>query len=281
MKNLVEIMKGFFIGIAGVMPGVSGGAFAMALGIYDKLIDAVANFFKTPIKSIKSVWQYIIGVGLGSIFSVLALSYILNRFPVPTTMLFIGLILGTLPIILNQVNDKDIKTSDIFAFVIAMCFILAISFFKTSEKIASINNIFVMIIIGIIYVITTVVPGVSGTMILMGLGYYEPMLDLFSSFITNILTFSFKEASSQLILLIPFVISVIISFVLIAKLVKWLIKKYNSQFNWVVLGVIVASPFPVIFSLNLYSMTIASKFISIFTFVCGILIASAMSKYEK
>lgn len=281
MKNLIEIVKGFFIGIAGVMPGVSGGTFAMVMGIYDKLISAVANFFKEPIKSIKSVWQYIIGVFIGAVFSVLALSYVLDIYPVPVTALFIGLILGSIPMLLANVKDKKITVSDVFSFVIAILFILALGFLKVNEKVVDINNVFVLILIGAIYVISTVVPGISGTMILMGLGYYKPMLDIISSFIKNILTLNFSLAFNQFVLLIPFVISVIISFVIMAKLVKWLIKKYNSQFNWVVLGIIVASPFPVIFGLNYQGMSTIQIIVSGFAFICGIFTVVLLAKYQK
>lgn len=283
MKNLIEIIKGFFIGVAGILPGVSGGTFSIILGIYGKLIDATANLLKNPIKSIKSIWQYIVGIGFGMIFSILVLSYVLNIYPLQVTTLFIGLILGSIPIMLKEVDIKKIKKKYILAFLISIFFMILIALYDNvqNEQTSSVMNSFSLIISGIIYAITTVVPGISGTVILIGLGYYIPLITMISEFLKNLLTLNIFLAFSQFIVLIPFIFSVIIGFIVVAKIVKLIMKEYKTMFNWIVFGIVVSSPFPVILDLKFFEFTLKNVFSSILTLVIGYLIATLMLKFEK
>ena len=118
---LVLVIKGFIIGIANIIPGVSGGTLAITLGIYEKLINAVSHF----ISNIKENLKLIIPILVGAILSLAILSnvisYALEHFKVPTTLFFLGLIVGGLPLIYKKV-DKSINASNILIIIILSFF---------------------------------------------------------------------------------------------------------------------------------------------------------------
>lgn len=281
MKTIIEIIKGILIGIANIIPGVSGGTLAIVMGIYNKLIDAVNDFFKAPIKAIKSVWVYIVGIGIGVCGSIIGVSYFLEKYPIPITMLFIGLIVGAIPLMISQVDNKKIEKKDIISFCVLMIIILLLPFISTqSATDASTGNFFMMFIMGIIAAFSIVVPGVSGSMLLMTFGYYKPIADLASEVIKSILKFDIGTVFSDGLVLIPFAIGLILGVILTAKLIKYLLDKFSKAVNWGVLGLIVASPFPVILGLDIGSAKILNILLGIVTFGVGAITSNLLTKIK-
>ena len=114
------------MGIANVIPGLSGGTLAVAIGIYERLINALADALKHPIKALKEVWLILVGIVIGILFSVLGVTYMLEHFEVPSTMLFVGFILGSLPIVIKEVENVKIEKKDIFAFIFMLVMVIAL-----------------------------------------------------------------------------------------------------------------------------------------------------------
>ena len=102
MEYLILILKGMIIGVANIIPGVSGGTLMIILGLYEEIISTISHFFRDFKKSLKLV----IPLGIGMILSILILSKLisvcLKDYPFPTTLFFIGLILGGLPLLWNK-----------------------------------------------------------------------------------------------------------------------------------------------------------------------------------
>lgn len=117
MATLWLIIKGMFMGISNIIPGVSGGTMAVSLGIYDDLIFSVSNFFSDWKKSLKFLLPLGIGLGGGVVFFAYAIELLLTQYVFPTTLAFIGLILGGLPILYKDFQKslkkkkKSISTS--------------------------------------------------------------------------------------------------------------------------------------------------------------------------
>lgn len=283
MKNIIEILKGILIGVANVIPGVSGGTLAIVMGIYDKLINAVTGIFKSPIKCIKEVWVYVIGIALGSAFSVVGVTYLLNKFPIFTTLLFVGLILGAIPLITSQVNSKKVQVQDILIFCMFVLLIVLLPFIGTATVTHSVisANWLIMVGIGFIAAITIVVPGVSGTMILMALGYYESIMSVSSELIQALVKLDFNVIYTDLLILFPFILGIIVGVILIAELIKWLLKKYTKTVHFAILGLVVSSPFPVILNLNLSKANISSLVSGLFALILGAIIANTVIKINK
>lgn len=272
MSIIIEIIKGAIIGIANVIPGLSGGTIAVSMGIYEKLIHCINNVFKTPIKCLKEMWTYIVGIGIGIVLAVFGITYLFEVSPVPTAMLFVGLILGAIPTIGGKVDEKHISKRDIITFVVFLAVIISIPFLKGSVATVNENSIvtyFIMFVMGIVAAATMVIPGVSGSMMLMAFGYYEYIMATISEFITAAVTFEFAALWDKTLVLVPFCIGVLIGIIVIAKLIEWLLKHHKRTVYWGILGLLVASPFPIIINLDMSGLNIIVVVISIAACVVG------------
>ncbi|MCX8074461.1 MAG: DUF368 domain-containing protein [Clostridia bacterium] len=283
MKYFIDAIKGIIIGVANIIPGISGGTLAIVMGIYDKLINAVTEIFKNPIKAIKSVWIYAAGISIGVILSIIGVSYFLDTNPIPTTALFVGLIVGSIPIIIGQVENKKVDYVDIIVFSLLLFMVIALPYlnFSGTDTQADTSNFFIMIILGILAAFSIVAPGVSGTMILMSLGYYEKLMSITSELIKATLKFDVQAIISNFVVMLPFGIGIVIGIVLTAKLIKWLFEKYSKASNWGILGLLVASPFPVILNLNISTASTFSLIFGVISFAVGIVASNLLIKLNK
>ncbi len=282
MNKLIDVIKGAVMGIANVIPGLSGGTIAVSIGIYNKLITAIADFIKHPIKAIKEIWPIILGIIIGIIFSVLGITYMLENYEVPSTMLFVGFILGSLPIIIKEVQNKKVYKKDITAFIVMMLIVMILpilGLLGVTVQNVSMNPI-ILLIIGVVSAATMIVPGVSGSMVLMTIGYYDKIMLAISSCILSLKEFNINELFSNVLVLLPFGIGVIVGIFLMAKLMKWLINKYKNTTNWAILGLIAASPFAIITKIDVKSASILELVISVVTFSVGYIIAYFLCKLD-
>ena len=98
MKAFFDILRGVVIGLANIIPGVSGGTMMVSMGIYDTIIGCINSLFKDFKRCIKALWPYALGMVLGILGLAKLITFLLGTYPLPTNMAFIGLILGGLPI---------------------------------------------------------------------------------------------------------------------------------------------------------------------------------------
>ena len=124
MKHIVLGIKGFFIGLANIIPGVSGGTLAITLGIYEQLIGCISHIFKNLKENIK----FLLPIGIGAVLSIVtlshAISFSLENYVLPTILFFIGAILGGLPMLINKVSGYKLKISNIIIFIISFSLII-------------------------------------------------------------------------------------------------------------------------------------------------------------
>ena len=283
MKKIIEMIKGAIMGIANVIPGLSGGTIAVSMGIYEKLINALSDLLKHPIKALKEVWPILLGIVIGIVFSIVGITYMLENYEVPSTMLFVGFILGSLPLIIREVEHKKIKSQDITAFLVMMVVVIVfplLGIFGIGIKEAVMNPI-LLLIVGIIAAATMIVPGVSGSMMLMIMGYYDKIMSAIKDCIFSLTEFNIPELFSNVLVLVPFGIGVLVGIFLMAKLMKWFMSKYKTTTNWAILGLIVASPFAIITNMDLAAATVIELVISVVTFAVGYGLAYYLSNLDK
>ncbi|MBQ8412207.1 MAG: DUF368 domain-containing protein [Lachnospiraceae bacterium] len=261
MNFLVDIIKGIFVGIANIIPGVSGGTMAVSFGIYDKILSSISNLFKDFKKSFKTLLPVAIGMVVGIIGFSFAIDWLLRNYPFATSAAFTGLILGGLPAILQSLKDgwnKDTKKSiivNLFLFavlasiVICMCFVNgdAESGILITVSGPMIIKLFFM---GIIAAATMVIPGVSGSLVLMILGYYFGILTAVKDFISALKGLDFKELLNQALILAPFALGCFVGVIFISKLIEWLFNHYASATFSGILGLIIASPFSIFYKVQ-------------------------------
>ncbi len=250
---LKNIVCGIIIGIANIIPGVSGGTMMVSMGVYDRIIHCITHLFKEFKKSMLYLLPILVGMGAAIIASSFGLEYLFGHFPVQTNLLFIGLVLGGLPAIWKRVRDtRQEKGVGIRAGHIAACvifFALVVFLAAIGEKEGAAANMsftFVNVLklfgVGIVASATMVIPGVSGSMMLLLMGYYNPILETINDFIRSLTAFDVPGILAGCGVLIPFGIGVVFGIFAIAKLVEILFDRYPLYAYWAIIGLIVASP---------------------------------------
>lgn len=243
--NIFLIIKGFIMGIANIIPGVSGGTLAIILGIYEKFIGAISHFFRDFKENFKFLLFVFIGIGLAIITMSNVIDYSYNNFPIPTTLFFVGLVIGGIPLLYNKVKGKaEMKKASswvIFAitFMIVIFMALANKIFTGIGAVDFTNmnliGYILLFVVGAVAAATMIIPGVSGSLVLMLLGYYYPIINLLKE-----LT-QFNNIGSNLIIAIVFGAGILVGIVLISKLIEFLFNKYETKTYFGVLGFIFAS----------------------------------------
>ena len=262
MEFFGNIIKGVMIGIANIIPGVSGGTMAVSLGIYDRLIGAVSGLFKEFKKNIAFLIPIIISCGIGIVGFTYAIEYLLDKHTFVTCMAFVGLILGGLPAIISSMKSKmtsgGIGVFGILAFVIAFVISGGMPLLKESKDALTVIavtpvNMVILFILGVVASATMVIPGVSGSMMLMIFGYYYAIINTIKTFLDNLRAFDLMGMKDGILLLAPFGIGVILGIFLIAKLITFLFEKYGVQTFCAILGLVISSPIAIFINTGLVS----------------------------
>ena len=236
----MDILRGIAIGIAFIIPGFSGGSIAAILGIYEKLIGAIADIFSDFKNSIKTLFPIGLGMVIGIISLLFPLSWALESFPIPTVSLFVGLAIGGMPSINDNVRGKRITYKNLIAMIIPAVIVLAISFMPigADKNLTSLSfgGYALLFLIGILGSSALVVPGISGSMLLLILGYYNPIVNL----VTDHLLLG-KDIGISILVLGITAIGIAVGFIGISAIMKFLLKNYPRATYFAIIGFIAGS----------------------------------------
>lgn len=278
---LSYFIKGMAIGIANAIPGVSGGTIAFVLGIYEKLTYSISSF---PTALIKLRWKdlaeslkILIPVFLGVIISIFLFLNIINRlflsFPIPTKIFFVGLVLGSFPFVTKTVEKYNLKVFIAFflgAFIMSVFVYFNINT-PAGETTYSGDFSFLygikLFFCGIAAAIAMVIPGISGSLLLLILGEYQNI----SYFVSNLF-----PNFDNIYPLIFLGIGVVIGIFAISKLITILIQKYRAILFGFVLGILIVS----FLSLwpNITSLSVPMLAATVLSMCLGFLVAIIMEK---
>jgi len=225
---MILILKGIIIGIGKIIPGVSGSMLAISMGIYQKLIDSVNNFFKQTKESFKFLFKIAIGVLISMVFFSNIILDCLNKYYLITIFFFIGLIIGGFDDIKRNTNKK-------YNYIAIISFILItiLGFININNQVNiknSLLNFLYFAFIGFMDDVTMVVPGISGTATLMMLGAYEKVMGLYSNI------FNLSLLLENIKLLIPYILGIGIGIILTVKLINYLFKNFKERTYSSILG---------------------------------------------
>lgn len=263
---MINVFKGFIIGIGKIVPGVSGALLSILMGVYDKSVYYINNFKDNKEESIK----YLLPLGIGIIISIVFFSkiinYLLDNYYIITMLFFIGLIIGTIPSITKNVEKKDY-----YIVIISFILFLLISFRGEKNNYIlnnSITDIIVFFLSGILEAIGTAVPGVSSTALLMTMGTYKIII----SSIGNITDISSTITNLKIIL--PFSIGTVFGLIIVVKIINYLFEKHHNKAYSVILGVLISTIIVMIINTFKYSNSIIEIAIGIILMIAGINISS-------
>ena len=282
MNFILDMLKGAVIGIANVIPGVSGGTMAVSMGIYNKLISSVSHLFSQFKKSIRTLLPILIGCVIGIVCFTYAIKYLLTNQPLPTCLTFLGLILGGVPVLIREMKTgirksrrRKLTAMNGLAFLMMFLLAAALPFLKESTDTlttltATPGTMIVLFFMGIIAAATMVIPGVSGSMILMILGYYYGVINSITGFMDALKAGNWNALLGEAAILIPFGIGCVLGIFLIAKLIEYLFERHTVSTYAAILGLILSSPFGIFHNTGaLAHVTVGGLIIGIILMIAG------------
>lgn len=240
MKSfLYRVLCGFCLGISVFAPGISGSIMAIIMGIYDKLLDIASN----PFKNFKNNFRFLFPLGIGALISlvlfILVFSYLFDTYEKAVFMLFIGLIVGNLPTVYKEARKSKFKWYYVLGTVAAFAVSLVVGIMSegTGEMQVARENTGLMYIAlsGALAGFSSLVPGMSVSMILIVMGVYDYLI---------------ASAKSLDIVTIAVVgIAFVLSMVLSSKLIKFIFSKFSGMAHFMVLGFLIGSVSGIFFTL--------------------------------
>ncbi|MDR0509128.1 MAG: DUF368 domain-containing protein [Candidatus Methanoplasma sp.] len=234
-SGLKKFFIGTLIGIVSTVPGVSGAVLAVCFGIYERVVADIADI----VHKIRDDFWFLATIGLGIAFGIIMISfgldYVIDNYRVASMLLFLGLILGQLPE-LWKFTEPAIKISaaDIAAFavgIVIMSFFLVLG--ASEEKVLShdLMSCLYMVLIGVIFSVSHLAPGISGSTVLLAMGLLAPLMSTIAEFD---------------ILIIPLLVGVFIGLIGFAKIVHYALTNYRKSTYMMILGLTVGSIFVII-----------------------------------
>ena len=250
---IINFIKGIFIGLALVIPGLSASTFAVVTGLYDKIIFAANNLRKEFKKSLIFLMPIGLGAAVGILASVGAIVQVMYRFPLQSYAFFIGLVLGSIPTIYSKVKGgTKTKSNYIFA-VLGFAIIVVLSFTVPSDDVAAIAEIenvgqFIAIFTaGIISCFLLAVPGVSGALILVLLGQFATVYGAVGNFAQMFfMILRGQEGALELgldsgAIVLAFFVGAVIGLIAAAKIIGYLIERFEIKVYFAVMGLVLGA----------------------------------------
>ena len=225
---IFRFVKGMFIGTGAILPGVSGGALAAVFGIYERIIDFLADLRRDFLKNV----LYFIPVVLGGVFGMVVLAYPLEYFlqtaEIQVLWCFVGCILGTLPALFREAGKKGRKPGHlVLTAVTAVVGFIGLALARQYLDVSLPQNFGTWLLAGVIFALGMIVPGLSPSNFLVYLNLYKPM------------TAGIKSLDFSVIL--PLTLGAVLCIVLFARLMKKVIEvAYAGAFHFI-LGIVIAS----------------------------------------
>ena len=271
--------KGIFMGIADAMPGISGGTIALLLGIYEELIESISElkislFSKLINKGFKSFWEklngnfllvLVSGIGISLISFVKISASFLESFPLFIWSFFLGLIFATVYVIYKLINQWH--NLNFFFLIISIIFSIFLSSFSAYDT-DEISLLYILFS-GIIASSAMILPGISGSLILVILGVYAYLIKALDNL--------------EIIVIFTFISGAIIGLLGFSKILKYLFNNHRDATYTIMLGLVIGSieniwPWNKSFSTELSNLNL---FLSISLVILGFVIVVLLEKIKK
>ena len=269
---MILFLKGFLIGIAKIIPGVSGAMLAINFNVYEKTIDALTHFFPNW----KNNLLFLLKIGTGIILAIILCSnliiLLLNNYKFITMMFFTGLIMGgTYNFAININYNK--KSIIILLLTIIIIYILSSLITTNNYQITGkfFDNIF-FFLGGIIEIFAGIVPGISGTALQLMLGIYNNILEMIAKI------FDFNYVINHLNLYISYAIGMFVSLILTLSLINYLIKKHRQTSSLIILGLSLSSIILLLTITFKTPFTLMELIIGIMLLFIGLLLSCILDK---
>lgn len=240
MDMVKFVIFGAIVGVANIIPGVSGGTMAVILKIYDRLIETLS------LKNVKKNLPFIIPLGIGAAVGIVlfskAIEFLLGNYPMATNFTFMGLILGSIPMIFQRARGEKMEAKGMVSFLVALVVMVVIALLKPAESNAVLAltplNLLILFGASAISTFAMILPGISGSFVMLVLGVYTTVL----SSISGVFTWPIDGVTWLCVgMLIPVGLGCIVGLIFGSKLVDVLIRKQPQATYFAILGLVVGS----------------------------------------
>lgn len=278
---LKQILQGMVIGLSNVIPGVSGGTMMVAMGLYDKLIHAITHIRKEFKESLKLLLPIVLGMGIAVVAFAKLVEFLLTAYPIQTNFAFCGLIAGSLPFILKKVKGHSVTVDKLIPFLVFFVLVIGMALLgesggKTADVTFGFVNVLKLFGTGIVAAATMVVPGVSGSMMLMLLGYYDVIIKTVNVCVESLVSFDMAKLLEAVGVLAPFGIGVLVGIGVIAKLIEYIFAKAEIHAYYAIIGLILASPIAILLKTDWSNGSLAAVLVGLVTFAAGAFVAGKL-----
>lgn len=263
---LFKVLKGAFVGLGAVLPGISGGVLCVVFGIYKTIMEFLADPFKKFKTHFPVLLPYGIGVIVGFLGVAKVLAFLLDKYPAPSVCVFIGLIVGMLPSLFREAGEKGRTKGSYIALIVAMIAVFALLISLQVLSVSIEPNFLWYLFCGFCLALSVIAPGMSFSTLLMPLGLYQPFVDGIGN-----LDFS---------VLIPGGIGALLTVILFAKAVNMLFEKQYSIAFHAIVGVVIAATVMII-PFGSFALSAVSAIVNIVCIAVGVAAALALDKFNS
>lgn len=255
--GLLLILSGILIGGGAILPGISGGVLCVIFGIYRPMMSLLSR----PKQAIPKYWRMFIYVGIGWLAGFLLFAKVVDLMftfnEMLSVWLFIGLIIGTVPSLWKEAGEQGRTKGSYISFALALVLVFALLFWiRISPDTEVEANWLWYIFCGILWGISLIVPGMSSSSILISLGLYQPLAKGIAELDLMIISF--------------WLVGLIATVAVLAKLVNYLFEKHFSIAFHAVVGVVLASTFVIV----------PTEYLTVSCFTAGVIVAWLFSRLE-
>ena len=264
-KIIIDLVCGVAVGAGAILPGFSGGVLCVVLGMYP----LVMELFSHPFRAFKKHWKIYMFIGIGWAIGFFAVSNVIKfmyaRFEVFTIWTFVGMIFGNVPSLYKEAGKKGRSASSFISMAVAFIVMFAILFSVAMLPDLNITpNVWWYLFSGFMWGLSIIIPGLTSSSIMMSLGIYEP-------FNTGLATF-------DLSVIIPWVVGMIATAALLARVIEKIFKKHYSEAFHAVVGIVLASTLMIFPIFREYSAL--DVFISVTCVLVGFALAFLLSNFK-
>jgi putative membrane protein len=233
LKELKNVITGFVIGVASILPGISGGLIAVLCGVYERLVNDIGDIVH---KLVPEFWFLATlggGILLGMFATSVALDGVLGPYQLQCLMFFFGLILAQIPDVYRMSETEEpFRPRYLICLAFGLAVMAVMMIFGTGGNSTAYNdhtwqNAMILLFAGIVFGIAKIAPGISGSTLLLAFGLFDLSIRVF--------------AHLDLFLLIPLCIGLLIGIFGFAKVMSWLMANHRCETYYAILGLTVGS----------------------------------------
>ena len=261
-----KLLQGALIGLGAVLPGISGGVLCVVFGIYAPIMALLSHPIRTFKKYALMLLPVLIGIVVGFLGISKVLGIMLNAYPDASVCLFVGLIGGMLPSLFREAGEQGTSKKDYIGMVISFVVVLTLLIVLDVVSVSITANFGWYLFCGFCLALSIIAPGMSFSTLLMPLGLYTP-------FVEGIGNFDFG-------VLIPGGIGALLTIILLAKGMNYLLGKYHSTVSYVIIGIVIAATLVIVPYASFVS-SVRNGIINAVCLVVGVAAALLLDRFTR